>query len=93
MTEVPELLRVTRTRAGGRGAKALENETPDTGLKPGFSTLKPASSTELESALNADLHADANNAVEERPFKGRVEKQKRNNSTQPRISWHREITT
>ena len=63
---------------GATGAKAPDDATPDAGLKPG-------SSTELASVTNSHTAANAGTTVEERPFKGRVEKRKKeNNSTLPK---------
>ena len=56
------------------GAKALDNLAPDAGLKPG-------SSTELTSSTAREAAVVAGSAVEERPFKGRVTNQKKENNT------------
>jgi Type ISP C-terminal specificity domain len=58
----------------GTGAKAPDNATSYAGLKPG-------SSTGLTSGTAREAAVVAGTAVEERPFKGRVTKGKRENST------------
>ena len=64
-----------------------DNAEPDAGLKPGSST-EPASGTAVQSAINPEgsMHSSASattasSTVEERPFKGRVEKRKKENSS------------